>query len=544
VALSLLAAACAAGESLPPSVLVSRPDDEVRLRGLGLPTDGPGLVVYLRRQVPRPGDPERVAALIRRLGADSFDMREAASSSLVAFGMTARPQLCAALSDPDAEVSTRARRCLARIEHAATPEARSALLRLVARLRPPGAAEAVLDLLPTLDDPALAAEAAAAVTATGVQGDRPDPALVRALTDPHPVKRAAAGSAVARLGLPAMRAAVGRLMADPDLSVRREVALGCLEANDKGAVPVLIDLLPRLPRAEVDAVEETLYVVAAGVSPPADDGGAGARRRAAWQAWWAAHGDGVDLRAAEVSPRSYGLTLVAAVGRGGEGEVVEMDRAGRVLWRLGGLRHPVDAHVVGERVLVADSTRRTVSWWTFRGEEVWSRKVPELLLGARPLPGGGVLVITRGRVAVWDAAGHEVRAVERPQDVAAACRFRDGRLAVVTTGGRCVRYDARGREDGGFPCGVVISVGANVDALPGGHVLVPLYTRNQVAEYDAEGNITWSAPVMRPTSVHRTAGGHTLVASRSARLVVEIDGRGDEVWRRELPGPPLRAVRR
>jgi hypothetical protein len=73
---------------------------------------------------------------------------------------------------------------------------------------------------------------------------------------------------------------------------------------------------------------------------------------------------------------------------------------------------------------------------------------------------------------------------------------------------------------------------------------VPLYSRNQVVEYDGEGKPVWSAAVARPSSVERLPSGRVLVGSRLAMTVVEIDRRGEEVWRQRLNGRPLRASRR
>jgi hypothetical protein len=198
----------------------------------------------------------------------------------------------------------------------------------------------------------------------------------------------------------------------------------------------------------------------------------------------------------------------------------------------------------GDRLLVADYRTRTVSERNLKGEVLWQKTVPGLLLGARRLAGGRTFVVTRGRVFEVDADGRESHAVDRPTaDVAAACRLRDGQTVMVTTNGQCVRFDTEGREVRSFPV-VVLSVGSHIDVSPGGHVFVPLYSRNQVVEYDAGGKPVWSASVARPSSVQRLPNGHILVGSRPAMTIVEIDRRGEEVWRQRSTGHPLAAWRR
>src|SRR5262249_14930862 len=85
--------------------------------------------------------------------------------------------------------------------------------------------------------------------AVAVRDGEPEPLLVQALTDPFPVRRAAAADALARAGAPGTRPAVRRLLRDPDTLVRLRVALALVEARDRVAVPVLIDLLEPLSRA-------------------------------------------------------------------------------------------------------------------------------------------------------------------------------------------------------------------------------------------------------------------------------------------------------
>ncbi len=537
-----LAAPCAAQE------LFTAPDpaDLQRLQAAYLPTDGAGLVGFLHKQVLKEADRARIEAVIRRLGDDSYAVREQASRDLVVSGPAARPLLRRALRDPDREIARRAEHCLVQIGRASQPEILGAAVRVLACRKPPGAAEALLAFLPAAEDPRLAAEAVEALTVVVAPGGKPDPVLVQALKDRDPVRRGVAGEALVRAGVSEMFPAVRKLLADPDALVRRRVALALVEAREKEAVGVLAGLVGRLPGPEAERVEETLYLLAGEDVPPgADDEDAG-KRRAAWESWWAAHGPGLDLRHFGRPTRSLGYTLVAQLGLQGDGEVLELDATGRVRWRLEGLQYPIDAQYLGgDRVLVAEYRSRTVNERTLKGAIVWLKTVPGVLLGARRLPDGRTFIVTRNRVFDVDAAGKELHVVDRPSsDVAAACRLRDGRMVLVTTHGQCLHLDAQGREVKSFAVGVVTSIGSHIDATPGGHVFVPLYSRNQVVEYDANGKLVWSAAVARPSSVQRLPNGHVLVGSRMGMTLVEIDRHGEEVGRQALNGRPLNALRR
>src|SRR5205814_9979187 len=120
------------------------------------------------------------------------------------------------------------------------------------------------------------------------------------------------------------------------------------------------------------------------------------------------------------------------------------------------------------------------------------------------------------------------------ENVAAAAKRSDGRVVVVTNAGRCSVLDGTGREVRGFTVGRCASV-AGIALTPGGHVLVPEFYSDRVAEYDLGGTVLWSAPVRQPSAVERLPNGHLLVSSQGTRRVVEIDRQGRTVWEYQLP---------
>jgi hypothetical protein len=174
-------------------------EDVRTLRQAGLGLDGPALLAYLRRQVPDPAKVARARALVRQLGDRSFARREEAGRDLVALGAVAIPYLEAALQDPDLEVARRARDCLGLLRPQTGAGPLAAAIREVARARVEGGVEALLRLLPSADG-ATAGEVKAALVALAERGGRPDPALVRALSDREPAVRAAAAAVLGRDG--------------------------------------------------------------------------------------------------------------------------------------------------------------------------------------------------------------------------------------------------------------------------------------------------------------------------------------------------------
>jgi hypothetical protein len=524
--------------------------DEATLRAAGLPTNGPGVADFVRKQAMSEDDRSAAPKLIRKLGDDDFDVREQATAELKTMGPGVRPMLRQAMSDPDPEVRFRAMRCLASIESSARPASLGAALRTLARLKPPGAVEAILTSLPSLEDAAVVDEACRALAALAVRMGKVDAALVQALGDALPVRRAVAGDALTRAAVADLRPAVAKLLQDPDLSVRQRVSLALFDARDKDSIPALIALLGEAPRERTVEVEEALRVVAGDQAPNVSPGDDEASRRAcrdAWEDWWKEHGPALDLTKIDPSTRRLGYTLVAEMEKTTtNSRLVEYDAGGKERWQMTGLRYAIDAQMIGpDRVLVAEHTNRLITERNLKGEILWTYHANGLLLGARRLDNGDTFVVTRNQLAVVDRDAKETVTIQRPNDVCAAAKFRDGSIALLTNGGLVVHLDEKGKELKSLPLNApVLTVGTNIDALPNGHVLVPLFSTNKVVEIDEGGKTVWEATTQHPSSVARLASGHTLVGDRMGQTIVELDDKGKEVRSIKTEGRPFRATQR
>ena len=524
-------------------------EDEEVLRAAHLPTDGPGLLAFFRKRTPNEETRARIEALVEQLGSDSFSQREQASAELVLIGSGACALLREAARDPDLEVRWRARQALADIQRGFDPDALASAARVLARRQPEGGVEALLAYLPCAEEASLVDEVCSALASAAVRDGKPDPILVRALTDRDAVKRGAAGAALApcRALLPTVR----RLLDDANPSVRQRVALSLLEARDRSAVPVLIDLLTELPASEATLIEETLTVLAGDRAPAGDlDGDDAARRRyrEAWSAWWMRHGAGLDLAKIEGLSRPLGRTLVVQLDLPGtDGRVFEQDARGRMRWQIKDLQYPLDAQVLdSRRVLVAEYNARRVSERNHKGEILWQTILSGSPMCARRLPNGNTFIASRSRVYEIDRTGAEVWTLDHSFGLlVAACPLRDGSVAVVSQMGEYQRLDRSGKVLNSFRVGrIVRSMGTQIDVLPNGHVLIPFYTGNSVVEYDGDGKAVWSAQAYRPTCAQRLPNGHTLIASRMSNVLVEVDRRGQEVSCQRCDGRPVCVRRR
>jgi hypothetical protein len=175
--------------------------DERKLKAARAGTDEKALLKFLRGRVVGKAERDRVKRLVEQLGDESFAAREKATQELVRLGAAAVPEVRRAAKAGDAEMATRARRCLERIAAVAGPEGLlSAALAVVAVKKPAGAAEVLLTLASTLTDEADTRDLRNALAAVAIRDGKPDPAVVKALADIDPARKAAAAAALGKDG--------------------------------------------------------------------------------------------------------------------------------------------------------------------------------------------------------------------------------------------------------------------------------------------------------------------------------------------------------
>jgi HEAT repeat protein len=528
-------------------------EDEALLRAAGVPADGPALLDFFRSRTLDGTDGAQIKALVRQLGDDAFTVREQASRKLVAIGPRAREVLRAALSDPDPEIVHRAGACLAQIREGDNPVLLAAAVRVLGRRRPARAVDVLLQYLPSAEEETVAHEVRAVLDGLAVQEGKADPALVAALADATPARRAAAGSALARAGLAEHRVAVRKLLADPDPRVRLRVGLALAAARDKEAVSALIPLLDRLPAEETGLIEDLLYRLA-GDKAPAEAAGADAparrRYREAWEAWWKQQQARIDPAALEKASRTLGFTLVVLLDAG---QVIDLDGGNRPRWQVGGLMFPLDVQLLpgDERILVAEHRGNRVTERDLQGRVLWEYAVPGPLAAQR-LRNGNTFITTRERLLEVNRLGAEVFSYTRPTGelFMKAQKLPNGDIACVTQLGVGVARYVRLSPGGGDYQDVrsfgvhLMTSGGRIDVLPNGHVLVPEKDNNRVAEYGPNGRLVHEIHVDEPVAALRLPNGNTLVTLMSQQRAVELTRAGKEVWQYRGNTRVTRAYRR
>jgi HEAT repeat protein len=540
-----------AGEQAPKAPLGADADSRAKCQAAWnawwTAADGAKLLDEVRKRILRDADRGKVQTLIKQLGDDSFLSREKAQTALLAMGTAVVPALRQAAQDPDVEVSNRAKALLERIEKDKNAPISPTTLRLVAFRKPPGSTEALLGLLPFIEDESTQEELQDSLTALAFPDGKADAVLVAALKDKAPLVRGAVAEALCQPGAVEQQAAVRKLLTDADGYVRLKAALALAYVRDREAIPHLITLLGELPTEKTAPAEEYLIQLAGERAPvvaATNDAAGQKKRQEAWATWWKEQGPKVELLAwnrTAMREHYYGYTLICLPQNG---QIIELGTDGKQRWQLSGLSNPWDFQVLpGHRVLVAEYGASRVSERNLKGDIVWQKQVGNPISCQR-LSNGHTFIATRNQLLEVDRSGKEVFTLNRNSwDIMSARKLRDGQIVMVSQSG-CHRLDASGKELRSYqlPNGVGTYY---IDISPKGSILLAQSWMNKVYDYDPDGKLVTEINVNQPWSAFRLPNGNTLVSTQNwPAKVLEVDKTGKTVWEHQTPTQAGRVKRR
>ena len=265
--------------------------DESAVKAAGLSTDAAALLDFVRQRSRETADQDELAPLVKALGSPDPKAASAAAAALAARGALATPALRRAANDlADTAKADRARKILRLVDGRAGADLATSVARLIAAKNPDGAVDALLGYLPYADDANVLDAVGGALAQIAYPGGKAHPALLKAIDSDVPVLRATAVEALSRTDHPETRPVIAKRLTDPARPVRERAALALARVEDVTAIPVLIDLLAELTRAERVPVDEMLRNLAGETAPKnLPTGDEEAQRKAlrdAWAGWW------------------------------------------------------------------------------------------------------------------------------------------------------------------------------------------------------------------------------------------------------------------
>jgi hypothetical protein len=550
-------------------------DDQTILKKIGLGTDGKSLLDYLRKQTYPEADPKLLDDLIRQLGDNNFNAREEAYGKLIGLGKAAIVGLKKADNDKDHEIRLRVKDLRNKLEAKVEPSIQGAAARLVASMKPEGAAEVLLAFVPHAADLSVTDEVCKALGAVAVTDKGPDPVVVKALTDKVAIKRAAAGEALARAKAAEHLPEVRKLLKDPEPIVRVRTGVALVNTRDSSAIadalPALIECLKHLPPENLWAAEDLLIHLADDKAPSVSLGTTEKTQELAyqaWETWYEKNRKDIALSKLDPTEPSLGNTLIVfqsmkglpvaiAAGRVPRGplscEIVEVDINKKVLWRLSiEDSYPVDAMVMPDNpneVLVAEYNKQRVSIREIKTNKViWEHSLAANPISVQALPKGMILVTMQNRIVEVNRGAKTektlVNSVRPNEAIFRAVKTKNGDLVYVTNQGSLNRLNSKGAIVKQFQVAPIAVAFGNFDVLPNGNVLIPDYQNSRVVEYDTSGNQVNQTLTSQPNSAKRLPNGNTLVGSLSSHRVSEVNRAGQVVWSYGAEGQVFSARRR
>jgi hypothetical protein len=514
--------------------------DERILRQAKLAVDGPALLQYFRDRTYKEADPKFVAQLIKELGDVKFPVREKAYAQLLKMGNSVLGALKEAANHPDEETRKRAAELRLNIEKRADPVIQAATARLIGARKPEGAAEVLLAYLPFAADDTVIDDVAKALQKVAVRDGKVEKVVVEAAKDKLAVKRGAAAAALARTGIKEHVDSARELLKDPIADVRLRVAMALVLERDKAGIGPLINCLKELGEDKMEYAEDLLVCIAGQKAPLVDLGTDEPSRLKcfmAWNDWWKNNEKGTDLAKVDFNG-PVGSTVVVYMpkpmaGKVNQGTTVcEFNRGKKVKWKFHVPTYAVDAVVVGpNRVLIAERNGQRISERDFNGNIKWEKNVPGPVLAAQRLANGNTFVVLQNGLYEYDSEGKEVFGMQHNMTtIFRGRKLTNGDVVYITNQGLFVRMDKTQKQLMTFKIGQLNIIYGNIEELPNGNLLTPLYNQARVAEYDNTGKQVSTLAVNLPVSAQRLPNGNTLVASYTGGRIVELDNMGREVW--------------
>src|SRR5262249_12175999 len=214
--------------------------DESILKAAGVAGDAPSLLTFPRYLPLTDTEYDKLAALIPRLGDDSFETREQASTDLRAAGPRAAPILRRAARSTDVEIARRACECLEVLSSKRDYRIEAAPVPRLGNPHPKETARLILGYAPFVPHDIGANEARRVIEALALCDGKLAPILIKALDDHFAERRALAADVLSHL--PHFdRSAIRKLLDDREPAVRLQVARALVSAKEKDALPDLIE---------------------------------------------------------------------------------------------------------------------------------------------------------------------------------------------------------------------------------------------------------------------------------------------------------------
>ena len=418
-----------------------------------------------------------------------------------------------------------------------------ALIRLITLVRPANATETVLAYIPSCHDENIQELLVELISLYLVDQNTIAPTLVAASTSSVEETRTFAGRVLAQsLNAEAQKICTG-LLSDSSVRVRFEVARELVKNQNKTAIPVLIELMTKVPGEKSEAIDQILRAIAKDKSPESkNDSKADS---AAWNIWWQKEGGQLVLTpgAKSQEPLKNFLVVESFNQDKKSGRVFLINPSGKILWEISNLSNPTDAILLpNNKILITEQGANRVTERDTKGNISWEKSASNPFLSQR-LPNGNIFIASRNKLLEVSRNGNEVFSFAYPNEtILAACKTRTNEYALLGYNGVFLTLDSKGNEVSKSRIPFPTNFGINGGAITqNDRVLVSIPTVNKIMEFDFKGQPTWEATITMPGIPTKLSTGNVVAPSLSGSKIVEIRMDGKIIY--ESAPNPFRSLK-
>lgn len=514
-----------------------------------IPLTDKGILDFFRSRTPSKEDLASWKANIKELGARDYRVREQATTELMRAGWPAMALLEQAAKSFDIEVARRAKLCIDAIGQTPNEDLLVAAASMLIELKPKGAIKVILDCLPGVTEQRARKALFNALRQVDLEDKVVSDLVKEAASAENPILREASIHVLAHAE-PEERKQAFALLDDEELSVRYATAYELVLAQEKEAVPHLIELLKDVSRAQSYQIEDVLYHLAGAnikITSPQKWGAADRRQyRNDWLAWWEAKGVKIDLARLNRRDILLGLNLITELdgSPGGKGRIFECGRDGKPRWAITTPNRPIDAKVLSNgNILVAEHGGRCVTIRDRQGRELWKHSVGSSAVACQRLRNGNIFVahyngateITPDHKVVYD--------VKMKGSFYYGMKLRNGNILLGRSSGKVLEVDTTGKIVHTIPVSGT-SYWNSAEKLPNGRYLVAAGSAGKVVEVDKTGKVYWEYTAKHVGHATRLPNGNTLITQIDEKKILEVNREKKVVWQTSVAGRPFHCYRR
>jgi len=407
-----------------------------------------------------------------------------------------------------------------------------ALIRLITLVRPANAIEIILAYIPSCNDDNIQDLLGECLGLYLNDQNTPPPALIAASTSSIEEIRTFAGRVLAQSPNEIAQKTCTTLLSDSSVRVRFEVARESIKNQNKSAIPVLIEMMTKVPAEKAEAIDQTLRAIAKDKSPESkNDSKVDA---AAWNTWWQKEGTQLVLTPGFKNQEALKNFLVVESFNQEKksGRVFLVTPSGKTLWEITNLSNPTDALLLpNNKILITEQGANRITERDTKGNISWEKSATNPFLSQR-LSNGNIFIASRNKIVEVGRNGNEIFSFSYPNEtILAACKTRTNEYALLSYNGVFLKLDSKGNEVSKSRIPFPTNFGINGGAITqNDRVLVSIPTLNKIMEFNFSGQSTWESTITMPGIPTKLPNGNVVAPSLNGSKIVEIQMDGKIIY--------------